>query len=67
MYRWNRGTICVHDVIMGSFWAEVYGKVDIVNKKTGEREGQEVYGKVSNVNKKTGGRAVQEVGTCDHV
>ena len=23
---------------MGNFWAEVYGKVEIVNRKTGERK-----------------------------
>ncbi len=42
MYRWNRGTICVHDIIMGSFWSEVYGKVNIVNKKTGDEWWQQV-------------------------
>ncbi|GAX79051.1 hypothetical protein CEUSTIGMA_g6491.t1 [Chlamydomonas eustigma] len=35
-YRWNRATICVQDIIMGNYWSEVYGKVTIENKQTGD-------------------------------
>mmetsp|Transcript_36555 Transcript_36555/g.81376 ORF Transcript_36555/g.81376 Transcript_36555/m.81376 type:complete len:1235 (-) Transcript_36555:10-3714(-) len=35
-YKWNRGTVCVHDVILGNYWSEVYGKWKIVNLKTGD-------------------------------
>jgi len=35
-YRWNRATICVHDVLLGNYWIEVYGKVKVVNTATGE-------------------------------
>lgn len=34
-YRWNRANICVQDVILGSYWIEVYGKVRVENTSTG--------------------------------
>eukprot|EP00798_Chlamydomonas_sp_ICE-L_P026191 gene26191-11920_t len=35
-YRWNKALICVHDVIFGNFWVEVYGKITVFNKTTGK-------------------------------
>ncbi|KAF5840679.1 Oxysterol-binding protein [Dunaliella salina] len=35
-FRWSRATICVSDVILGNYWIQVYGKVKVMNAKTGE-------------------------------
>ncbi|KAG1653573.1 hypothetical protein FOA52_002459 [Chlamydomonas sp. UWO 241] len=36
-YRWNKGTICVNDLIFGNYWTEVYGKVKIACKASGDK------------------------------
>ncbi|CAG01771.1 unnamed protein product, partial [Tetraodon nigroviridis] len=36
-YTWSNPYCCVHNVILGKLWIEQYGKVEIVNCRTGDK------------------------------